>query len=175
MSSKRPFCIFGITQSKINRLEWLLIHRIPKKCCISDLYPVHLNNVTTVPCEMQILCICIGTAFWTSCRKWPPQARRFCDVHNKCPSPVQRVMNRESWSTLRGCFFCDTTTTAASCLRTVGGGGVGRLNEKTTVGRGSHLSGDNPEQQCVINTVAVKDTRRHLSGFIHSVSSGFPW
>jgi len=105
VSSKRPFCIFGITQSKINRLEWLLIHRIPKKCCISDLYPVHLNNVTTVPCEMQILCICIGTAFWTSCRKWPPQARRFCDVHNKCPSPVQRVMNRESWSTLRGCFF----------------------------------------------------------------------
>jgi len=84
-------------------------------------------------------------------------------------------MNRESWSTLRGCFFCGTTTTAASCLRTVGGGGVGRLNEKTTVGRGSHLSGDNPEQQCVINTVAVKDTRRHLSGFIHSVSSGFPW
>jgi len=39
-------------------MEWFLVYRITKKFCVTFWSgPSHLENVTTVPCEMQISCI----------------------------------------------------------------------------------------------------------------------
>lgn len=58
VSRERPLCIFWITRSKFNRLQWFLVHNITKIFYVREFDPVHHTcNVTTVPREMQILFI----------------------------------------------------------------------------------------------------------------------